>query len=86
MADNGISAEELKRAKLAIKTGWSFSFEKPFNIGYALGMWNIMGRPEIAFEYLRKMDALTVSDAQNFLKKYYDKSNVTSAALLPEDK
>lgn len=86
MSDNGITEEELNRAKLAMKTSWSFSFEKPFNIGYAFGMWQLVGRPEVAVEYLSKMEALKTYDAQDFLKKYYNKSNITSAALLPEDK
>lgn len=86
IVDNGITEEELNRAKLAMKTAWSFSFEKPFNIGYAYGMWQLMGRPEVAEQYLSKMDSLNVSDAQEFFKKYYSKDNVTSAALLPEEK
>jgi predicted Zn-dependent peptidase len=69
-----------------MKTGWSFSFEKPFNIGYVFGLWQLMGRPEIAQEYLVKMNALQASDAQAFLKKYYGKDKITSAALLPEEK
>ncbi|MDR1195343.1 MAG: insulinase family protein [Endomicrobium sp.] len=84
--DNGITVEELERAKLSMKTGWSFAFEKPSNIGYAYGIWNLMGRPEIVDEFLAKMAALKVSDAQEFLKKYYNKDCVINAALLPEDK
>ncbi|MCL1972654.1 MAG: insulinase family protein [Endomicrobia bacterium] len=86
MLDNGISEEELERANVSMRTAWSFSFEKPFNIGYAYGIWQLMGRPEIAEQYLSKMNALKIIDAQNFLKKYYSRENVVSAALLPEEK
>ncbi|MCL2144327.1 MAG: insulinase family protein [Endomicrobia bacterium] len=83
MIDSGISGEEIERAKISMKSSWSFSFEKPFNIGYVYGIWQLMGRPEIAREYLSKMNALKASDAQEFLKKYYGKEKVTYAALLP---
>ena len=85
MLDEGISEEELRRAKLSLKTSWSFSFEKPFNIGYAFASWHLMGRPEVAERYLSKMEALKASHAGDFLRKYYSKDAVSSAALLPED-
>ena len=85
MLDEDISEEELRRAKLSLKTSWSFSFEKPFNIGYAFASWHLMGRPEVAERYLSKMEALKASHAGDFLRKYYSKDAVSSAALLPED-
>lgn len=82
--NNGISQEELRRAKLGIKTGWSFSLETPFDIAYNCGFWTILGRPEAMAEYMPKIEALSAEDIRNYFVKYYSPDKITTAAVLPK--
>ena len=81
---DGVSAEELKRAKVSVKTGWSFSFEKPSDIAYSYGYWHLMKRPEAVKEYIKKIEKITVKDIQKFFEKYYSQDKIINTALLPE--
>ncbi|MCL2799331.1 MAG: insulinase family protein [Endomicrobia bacterium] len=80
---NGITEEELNRAKLAFKTSWNFSHETPFDIAYNVGYWTLMGRPEAADNYMLKIKALTAENVREFFAKYYSPDRITNAALLP---
>ncbi|MDR3112784.1 MAG: insulinase family protein [Endomicrobium sp.] len=83
IAKEGVNEEELKRAKLSIKTEWSFSFEKPSDIAYFYGYWTLMRSPEIVKEYISKLEKISAKDVQNFFEKYYSKDRLVNAALLP---
>jgi zinc protease len=80
----GISQEELNRAKAIIKTDWAFSHETPSAIAQNAGYWALAGRPEIAREYMSLISKVSAADIQNVLKKYYSKKNYSSAALIPK--
>ena len=84
MASGGVTEEELARARLAVKTSWSFAFEQPFDIAYAYGYWNLMGRPDAVDSYIQRIDAITAQDVKNFLAKYYSVEKTTNVAMLPE--
>ena len=84
IVSGGVSEDELRRAKLSIKTDWSFTFEKPFDIGFVYGYWQLMGKPEAVEEYITKTAKLTIEDVRGFFKKYYAEDKVTVTALLPE--
>ncbi|MCA6069660.1 MAG: insulinase family protein [Endomicrobium sp.] len=82
--NNGISEEELSRAKLAIKTSWTFSHERPCDIAEINGFWQLMGNFKFIDEYISKMEKMTVEDVINFFKKYYSSATVSNVALLPK--
>ncbi len=82
--NNGITEEELKRAKLGIKTGWNFSMETPFDIAYHYGFWTVLGRPDAMDEYVPKIEALSAEDVQNYFAKYYSHDKIITAAYLPK--
>jgi predicted Zn-dependent peptidase len=81
---DGISQEELARAKLTAKTDWIFSQETPFDVGDNSGYWHLMGNPKFIEQYLNKIDSLTAQDVINFFKKYYSPKNVVNTAMLPK--
>jgi predicted Zn-dependent peptidase len=81
--DGDIAEEELNRAKLSIKTSWNFSLETPFDIADNIGYWHLMGNPEFAAEYIKKIENMTVNDIVGFFKKYYSPAAVSNIALLP---
>jgi zinc protease len=80
----GVTEEELDRAKLSMKTDWSFAFEKPSDIAYFYGYWNLMKRPEAVKDYLEKIRKISADDVRNFFKKYYSPDRLVNTALLPE--
>jgi predicted Zn-dependent peptidase len=79
-----VTQEELNRAKLSVKTDWSFAFEKPSDIAYVYGYWNLMKRPEAVKECVEKTEKLTAKDIQNFFEKYYSRDKLVSSALVPK--
>ncbi|MDR1941742.1 MAG: insulinase family protein [Endomicrobium sp.] len=85
IVQNGVNPDELARAKLSMKTNWSFAFEKPSDIGYFYGYWNLMKRPEAVEEYMKKIQSLTTQDVRDFFVKYYSRGKIVNAALLPKD-
>ncbi|MDR3274473.1 MAG: insulinase family protein [Endomicrobium sp.] len=84
ITDNGITQEELNRAKLSLKTSFNFSLETSIDIAENLGYWYLMGNPAFAAEYMRKLDKMTAGDVNNFFKKYYLSKIVSNVALLPK--
>lgn len=84
--ENGVTQEELDRAKLAAKTSWNFSHEKPSDIAYNTGYWTVMGRGNISTDYLSKIEKISTKDIVDFFIKYYNQEKITSMALLPKGK
>lgn len=82
--NNGVSEEELKRAKLSMKTEWSFSFETSQDIASAYGYGILLGRPDLVDNYINAIQTLTSEDVQDFFSKYYSHDKFISTALLPE--
>jgi predicted Zn-dependent peptidase len=83
IVSEGITEEELARAKLSIKTSWSFAFEQPFDIAHVYGYWNIMGRPGVADLYMQKIDAVTTEDVRYFFAAHCPADAMTHAVMLP---
>ncbi|WP_052569624.1 M16 family metallopeptidase [Endomicrobium proavitum] len=81
---DGVTDEELNRAKIAVKTGWSFSQEKPSDIAHERGYWAVIGKPDYPDVYLSKIESVTSDDVKNFFTKYYLPDAVTNTALIPE--
>jgi predicted Zn-dependent peptidase len=82
--NNGVSEEELNRAKLAIKTNWIFSHETPYDVAEINGLWQLMGNPNFVTEYINKMEKIKVNDIIKFFKKYYSPAIISNVALLPK--
>lgn len=81
---DGITQEELDRAKLAKKTSWSFSLETTLDIAETYGYWHLIGKQKFVDEYLEKIEAIKVDDIKFFLKKFYSSKTFFNVALLPE--
>jgi zinc protease len=82
--DNGITKEELDRAKVISKTDWAFGHETPSEIAQNVGYWTLVGRPEVAKNYLERIASLNVDDIKEVLRKYYVEDNYSSVALTPK--
>jgi zinc protease len=80
---DGVTAEEINRAKVTVKTQWSFAHETPSEIAQNEGYWSLMGRPEVPQEYMKKLEKISAGDIKNFFKKYCLKENMTNTALIP---
>lgn len=86
ITNNGISEEELERAKLTIKTNWAFSHETPYDIAEISGFWQLMGNPKFVNEYVGKIEKMKIGDVVEFFKKYYLPATISNVALLPKSK
>ncbi|MDR3112314.1 MAG: insulinase family protein [Elusimicrobiota bacterium] len=83
---NGISNEELERAKISAKTDWSFSKETPFDVANTLAFWQLLGNPDFPKKYIEKIENLTSQDISKFFEKHYSLSKLTNAAIVPKEK
>jgi predicted Zn-dependent peptidase len=82
--NKGIIEEELNRAKLLIKTDWSFFLETPFDVANMYGYWYLMANPKFITEYITKIRNLKCNDINKFFKKYYLREFVSNVTLLPK--
>lgn len=70
LADEGPTEDELNRVKEIINSHWIFNQEKIHNQAAMLGYWKLQDNLEILDKYLEKINSVTKTDVQNFLKKY----------------
>jgi zinc protease len=84
LIDGNVAEEEIRRAKLLMKTNWNFSLETPFDIADKYGYWRLAGNPEFAREYVNRVENATADDIIGFFKKYYLPETVSESVLLPE--
>jgi zinc protease len=84
LIDGGVTEQEVKRAKLLIKTDWNFSLETPFEVADKYGYWHLVGNPEFAEGYVSRLENVTADDIIDFFKKYYSPETFCESALLPK--
>jgi predicted Zn-dependent peptidase len=80
--NEGISKQELIRAKEIINSQWYFSQETFHQQASLIGYWSIIDRLNILENYLNKINKVTVKDVINFIKKYY--IGLTTTIITPE--
>jgi len=87
---NGITPEELFRAKLSIKTDWNFLHETFSERAYNAGYWNVIGGSSVLTNYLSGIERISVGDVKAFFKKYAGTpkgaAKISSAVLLPDNR
>jgi predicted Zn-dependent peptidase len=80
---NGVTFEELNRAKLSKQTSWYFSLETPFGVAETYGYWYLMNKKEFIDDYINKIESVTVDDIKHFFEKFYSNKTFCDVALLP---
>lgn len=79
---NGVTEEELRRAKVSLKADEIYARDDPFTNMYRLGMWVSCGGKVEAFnDWMAEMDSLTVADVNALARKYLKTESSTLAVL-----
>jgi len=84
--EEGVTLEEIERAKNLVLSGYLHAHEKPGNI--ASSMTNsqvLMGRPDFLKKYVEGVKKVTKEEVDNALRKYLKKDNSTTVFLVPEE-
>ncbi len=79
---NGVTEEELQRAKVSIKADEIYARDDPFTSLYRLGMWVTVAGAVADFNtWQKELDALTVADVNALARKYFKPEGRTLSVL-----
>ena len=82
---NPITEEELAKAKKKIKSRFAYGAETVSEIGETIGYYmTVCEDLKLIEDYLRDLDAITISDLENTIKKYLNVNNAVISILEPE--
>ncbi len=82
LLDEGVTEDELRRAKVSLKADEIYARDDPFTNMYRLGMWvSCGGALEDFNDWMAEMDALTVADVNALARKYLKVESSTLAVL-----
>ncbi|RYG59424.1 MAG: insulinase family protein [Alphaproteobacteria bacterium] len=82
LLDEGVTEEELRRAKVSLKADEIYARDDPFTNMYRLGMWvSSGGKLEEFNTWMTEMDKLTVADVNALAQKYLKTEHSTLAVL-----
>ena len=85
LLENKITEEELAKAKKRIKSRFAFSAETVSEIGETIGYYmTVCEDLKLIEDYLKDLDAITISDLENTVKKYLNINNAVISILEPE--
>ena len=85
LINNKISEEELEKAKKKIKSRFAYAAETVSEIGETIGYYmTVCEDLELIEDYLKDLDAITISDLENTVKKYLNINNAVISILEPE--
>lgn len=85
LINNKISEEELEKAKKKIKSRFAYAAETVSEIGETIGYYmTVCEDLKLIEDYLKDLDAITISDLENIVKKYLNINNAVISILEPE--
>ena len=85
LINNKISEEELEKAKKKIKSRFAYAAETVSEIGETIGYYmTVCEDLKLIENYLKDLDAITISDLENTVKKYLNINNAVISILEPE--
>lgn len=85
LINNKISEEELGKAKKKIKSRFAYAAETVSEIGETIGYYmTVCEDLKLIEDYLKDLDAITISDLENTVKKYLNINNAVISILEPE--
>ena len=85
LVNNKISEEELEKAKKKIKSRFAYAAETVSEIGETIGYYmTVCEDLKLIEDYLKDLDAITISDLENIVKKYLNINNAVISILEPE--
>ncbi len=74
---------ELRKVKTMLKADFQFSNETDSNIAYTLGHFNILGMLDVATEYERTIEAVTIDDVRRYARGALDTASYTIGIISP---
>ncbi|MBL7073199.1 MAG: insulinase family protein [Candidatus Omnitrophica bacterium] len=84
--EEGVTLEEIKRAKNLVLSGYLHAHEKPGNIASSMTNSQIlMGRADFLEKYTGGIKKVTREEVDDALRKYLKKDNSTTVFLIPEE-
>jgi len=87
LADEGITVQELKKAKKKLKAGFAENSETVSDIAETIGFYMVSaGSLEGAARYLDTAEEITLEDVKNAAKKYLSLDKTVISLLMPSDK
>lgn len=85
LINNKISEEELEKAKKKIKSRFAYAAETVSEIGETIGYYmTVCEDLKLIEDYLKDLDAITISDLENIVKRYLNINNAVISILEPE--
>jgi predicted Zn-dependent peptidase len=81
---NGVTEDEVNRAKLSLKTDWNFMLETFSERAYIMGYFNVIGAFNVFENYIASIEAVTADDVKTFFKKYGASGKTFNSVLLPK--
>ncbi|HRY29648.1 MAG TPA: pitrilysin family protein, partial [Elusimicrobiota bacterium] len=81
---NGLPPEALARAKAQLRSAWLFSQETYHGQAAQWGFYTILDRPQLARNYLKELDKVTLADLHRLLLACFQRRELSGAVLLPE--
>ncbi len=85
LINNKISEEELEKAKKKIKSRFAYAAETVSEIGETIGYYmTVCEDLKLIEDYLKDLDAITISDLEETVKKYLNINNAVISILEPE--
>ncbi len=86
LLDVKISDEELAKAKKRIKSRFAFAAETVSEIGETIGYYmTVCEDLKLIEDYLTDLEAITVADLEDVIRKYLSVDNAVISVLLPEE-
>jgi len=83
---NGFSTEEVERAKAQLKSAWLFSQETYHGQAAQWGFYTVLGHPEVAATYLKKLEKVTAAELKPLLVKYSLGRMLTGVIVTPSSR
>lgn len=87
LASEGVSEEELKKAKSKVRSEWISRDESTRSIADYLCMYTtVFGNPEFYFKELERFNRISVKDIQDTVKRYFQPKNGVTIDVIPQKK
>ena len=85
LATRGPSADELRKAKNQVQSGFVFSLENAQGLGEAIGRsWILSGDPGAVFREVEEVEKLSAADIQRVAKQYLSPDHATVVVIPPK--
>ena len=86
LLQNGITEQELKKAKKKLKVGFAVNSETVSEIAETIGFYmTSCENLEAVNDYVRLLDELTLEDVKTVAQKYLDLNKAVISVLMPEE-